>query len=75
MAASKLNPSIIGLAVAFLGRLRFPILFAITAVVFVVNLFVPDPIPLVDDLFLALVTALLASLKREPRSGEPESQR
>lgn len=49
-------------------RLRFPVLFGITAVLFVVNLLVPDPLPLLDELLLGLGTLLLASLRRRPQS-------
>lgn len=44
-------------------KLRFPTLFKITAVLFVVTLFVPDPIPLVDEILLGLGTLLLANWK------------
>ena len=48
----------------FASRLRFPRLFGITLAVFVVDLLVPDLIPFVDEILLALVTALLGSWKR-----------
>jgi hypothetical protein len=51
----------IGWIVARLAQLRFPRLFAITAALFVVDLIVPDFIPLADELLLGLATALLAS--------------
>ena len=44
-------------------KLRFPTLFKITAVLFVVTLFVPDPIPLVDEILLGLGALLLANWK------------
>ena len=47
-----------------LGTLRFPQLFLLTAVVFLADLFVPDAIPLADEIFLALLTALLGSFRR-----------
>ncbi|MDH3223529.1 MAG: hypothetical protein OEO23_07420 [Gemmatimonadota bacterium] len=57
------------------SRLRFPQLFAVTAVLFVVDLFLPDALPFADEIFLALLTALLGSLrtrrtKTDPGSGE-----
>lgn len=55
----------------WLRRRRFPTLLKITATVFFVNLFIPDPIPLVDDLLLGLATLTLASLKR-PRNANDE---
>ncbi|HXV14181.1 MAG TPA: DUF6116 family protein [Candidatus Krumholzibacteria bacterium] len=48
----------------FASRLRFPRLFGITLAVLVVDLLVPDLIPFVDEILLALATALLGSWKR-----------
>ncbi|MFT3762734.1 MAG: hypothetical protein QM761_09040 [Pseudoxanthomonas sp.] len=45
------------------GKLRFPTLFWLVAVFFVVDLFVPDFIPFADEIILGLATALLASWK------------
>lgn len=53
----------------WLRRRRFPTLLKITATVFFVNLFIPDPIPLIDDLLLGLATLTLASMRR-PRGRE-----
>jgi hypothetical protein len=49
--------------VARFARLRFPTLFAVTASLFVVDLVVPDVIPLADEILLGLGTALLGSLR------------
>ena len=48
----------------YASRLRFPTLFTITAIVFVIDLVVPDLIPFVDEVLLALGTLLLAALKK-----------
>ena len=48
----------------FAGGLRYPTLFALTATLFVVDLFVPDLIPFLDEVLLALGTLLFASLRR-----------
>ncbi len=53
---------------AFVGNLRFPWIFLIMAVVFVVDLLVPDMLPFVDEILLGLATVLLASWKK--RKGE-----
>jgi hypothetical protein len=45
------------------GRLRFPVLFLLTATLFVANLFVPDPLPFLDEILLGLVTLLIGSWK------------
>ena len=48
----------------YAAGLRFPKLFMITAAFFLLDLFIPDMIPFADEILLALVTALLGSLKR-----------
>lgn len=61
--------------VARFARLRFPVLFAVTASLFIVDLVVPDVIPLADEILLGLGAALFGSLRarrgagREPLSG------
>lgn len=49
----------------FAGRLRFPALFWLTALMFVLDLLIPDLIPFADEVLLGLGTLLLASWKRE----------
>ena len=52
----------------YAAGLRFPTLFMVTAALFVIDLIVPDVIPFVDEVLLALGTLLLASLrKRKPQ--------
>lgn len=48
----------------WLGRLSYPKLFLLTAVLFVGDMLVPDVIPFVDELLLGLGTLLLANWKR-----------
>jgi hypothetical protein len=62
---------IVALLTRFLGGLRYPWLFAITAAVFLVDLVVPDLVPLADELLLGLATLLLASRRRTPGDGDP----
>jgi len=50
----------------FASRLRFPWLVALTATLLVVDLLVPDFIPLVDEILLALATLILAGIRRKP---------
>ena len=50
--------------VAYLAKLQFPVLFGVTAVLFVVDFFVPDIIPFADEILLGLGTALFGSWKR-----------
>jgi len=58
------SSAIVGWLIARLTRLRFPWLFGVAAVIFVVDLIVPDVIPFADEILLGLVTALLGSIKR-----------
>ncbi len=41
--------------------LRYPYLFLLLLVLFVADLFLPDPIPFVDEVMLALLTFLVGS--------------
>ena len=52
----------------FLPRLRYPYLFLILGGLFLVDLVIPDPIPLVDELLLAMLTFLVATFttRRDP---------
>lgn len=52
--------------VAWLSRLSYPRLFLVTATLFGINLLVPDPIPLVDEIVFGLATMMLARRKRAP---------
>jgi hypothetical protein len=62
------NPVRVGaILLPFLGRLRFPQLFVLLAVVFLVDLFVPDFLPLVDEAVLGLLT-LMTGLWRDRRT-------
>jgi hypothetical protein len=47
-------------------RLRFPQLFAATAVIFLVDLLIPDLIPFADELLLGLLTVLLGMWRQKP---------
>ena len=47
------------------SRLKYPQLLAVTAVLLVLDLLVPDLVPFLDEILLALLTALFA-FWREP---------
>ena len=49
--------------------MRFPALFAITAVLFILDFFIPDAIPFVDEILLGLGAALLGSWKKRKEPG------
>jgi hypothetical protein len=54
------------------GRLRYPRLLALTATLFVADLFVPDLIPFADEILLGLGTLVLTQLRRRrAATGEP----
>ena len=48
----------------FVSGLRFPWLFGIVALVFGVDLILPDVLPFVDELLLGLLTLLLAAWRK-----------
>jgi hypothetical protein len=58
-----------GLVTRFAAGLRYPTLFGLVAALFVIDLLVPDLIPFIDEILLALGTLLLGSLRR--RRGPP----
>ena len=55
----------------WVGRLSYPRLFLVTAVLFVVDVIVPDFIPLADELLLGLGTLLLANWKKRGAGDLP----
>jgi len=55
-----------GIILRWAAGLRFPIVFALTFAVFILNVFVPDVIPFVDELILGLVSILLVNWKKKP---------
>lgn len=50
----------------WLGRLSYPKLFMVAAALFVANLFVPDPLPFVDELLLGIGALMISRRKRRP---------
>lgn len=64
---------LVGLFMRWAGRLRFPYLMALTLILFVFNLFMPDALPLIDEVIMGLIAALLASLKK-PAEKTPEGR-
>jgi len=55
----------------FAAGLRFPTLFKLVAALFVADLLIPDLIPFMDEILLALGTLLLAGLRKR-REPPPE---
>ena len=56
----------------YLESLRFPVLLIVTALIFLVNVLIPDVIPFIDELLLALIVALLARIKRRKPGSDTE---
>ena len=53
-----------------LPRLGSRTLAALCAALFVVDIFVPDPLPFVDELLLGAAALLLARRRRGPDAGD-----
>jgi uncharacterized membrane protein YccC len=51
----------------FLERRRFPTLMLIAAAVLIVNLFVPDPLPFVDEVLMLIATIVIGSFRERKR--------
>jgi hypothetical protein len=62
--------ALLGPLVRWASQRRFPVLLGVTLALLVVNLAVPDAIPLVDEAILALTALALARL-RKPSEEEP----
>ena len=50
---------------AFADKLKFRSLFLLVSTLFIIDLLVPDVIPLIDEIILGLLTVILANWKRE----------
>jgi len=71
-----LRAIILGWLGSYGAELRFPVLFFVVAVLLVFNMALPDPLPFLDELILALMTAMLASWKRPaspPAASSPDA--
>lgn len=62
----------LGLIQQIASRLRFPQLFFLVAALFLVDLFLLDPIPLLDEVLLGLATVLLGTWKK---GRDPDQER
>ena len=54
-------------------HLRFPKLLLLTAALFLADLAIPDFIPFVDEILLALATIILGRMRR-PKGAPPAAQ-
>ena len=55
----------------FLPGIRFPWLFGMLAALLAIDLVVADPVPLVDEIVLAILTFLVASWRTRSDDAEP----
>jgi len=65
---------IVRIVTRFAAGLRFPALFKLVAALFLVDLVVPDLIPFVDEILLALGTLLLGSLRKRREAPHPPDE-
>ena len=63
-----------GVVIRWASKLRFPYLFLLMAVLFFLNLFIPDIVPFADEIIMGLVAALLASLRKKPEVEQSTEQ-
>jgi hypothetical protein len=64
------NPAT-GPIMGFASRLKFPTLFFITLGLWAVNMVIPDPVPLIDEIVMGLLTLLLATWKNNKQAPVP----
>jgi len=64
-----------GALLRFAERLRFPQLFLLTLGLFIFDLLIPDFVPFIDELMLALGTLLLASIRKRAVPEQPTPKR
>jgi hypothetical protein len=65
------RPLLLGWLFSRAAQLRFPRLFALTAVLFAVDFVVPDLIPFADEVLLGLATVLLGSWRNRKARPPP----
>lgn len=63
-----------GAVIRWASKLRFPYLFLLMAVLFCLNLVIPDVVPFADEIIMGLVAALLASLRKKPEVEQSTEQ-
>lgn len=59
----------------FLERRRFPSLMLMAGVLLLINLFVPDPIPFIDELLLLIATVAFGAWRKPKPESKPEPGR
>ena len=54
---------------SLVARMKYPWVFVLLAAIFVVDTIIPDPIPFVDEIMLALLTFLVGTWRTRGRSA------
>ncbi len=76
MAGGKMvSGGLAGIVVRWASGLRFPWLVLLTTALFVFNLFIPDVLPLADEIIMGLVAVMLASFRKKPATPTGEHGR
>lgn len=61
-----MNPaSLINLFLAYASQLRFKNLFLLMIGLFILDVLIPDTIPMIDEIILGLIAIILANWKKE----------
>ena len=67
-----MNPAaLIELFLTYANQLKYKKLFPLILSLFVIDLLVPDMIPMIDEIILGLLTIILANWKKERQQEEP----
>jgi hypothetical protein len=74
VAGKIVRGGVAGVFLRWTSRLRYPYLLLLMWVLFIGDLLLPDVIPFVDEIFIGLITAFLASLKKKPENDTPEKE-
>ena len=67
--------SLIELLLVYANRLRFKNLFLLILALFLLDLVIPDMVPMIDEIILGLLAILLSSLKKENVSDRQDQQK
>ncbi|MGD8377242.1 MAG: hypothetical protein PVF68_13995 [Acidobacteriota bacterium] len=71
MCAKLARGVVLGPVLRWLRGLRFPWLFAVTVLLLLLDLAIPDIIPFADEILLGLIATLLGMLRRRWSGGDP----
>jgi hypothetical protein len=58
---------------SLVGRMKYPWVFALLGALFLADMVLPDPIPFVDEIMLALLTFLVGTWRTRDKGERPES--